>query len=111
MKEESQIDWSKPEDIWEAAIPFDRDYTPTRAPMLAYTELVAFARHYMAPRLSGGRRITDVQSFERIRALEERLSLLEEEKTILIAENTVFLARLKKDRRQKDTKVDVDRRK
>jgi hypothetical protein len=111
MKEDTQIDWSKTEDILTAAIPFDRSYSPERPVMLAGSELVAFVRHHMSQRFSAGRRFSDVYNADRIKALESRMELLEAEKRMLEAENLLFLSRLRKDRRQKDNPVEVDRRK
>ena len=110
MKEDNEIDWTKTEDILNAAIPFDRNYTPDRPVMLAGSELVAFVRHHMGTRFSAGRRFSDVHSADRIKALEARLELAEAEKRMLQAENMLFLSRLRKDRRQKDTPVEIDRR-
>lgn len=103
MTAEKEIDWADSAAVIEAAKPFDKSYEPSRPVMLAGSEIVAFVRHHIAPRLSGGRRFTDSQAFERIAALEAEVLLLQ-------SQNQMLHHQLLKDRRQRASEVEFDRR-
>lgn len=108
--EEKEIDWSKMTDVLEAAKPFSKSYKPHLPVMLVGIELYFFLRHHFVDRQNAGRRKSDVQAADRIKALEAELAAAQSDYMLLQQENTILLNRLKKDRRQRDVLVDCERR-